>query len=603
MTFDRSKFVVNDCETYPNYFLAAFKNIDSGQMKTIELCSPKEKLSDEQRKLLKSILSQRITFGFNSLNFDLPLLLYALQGATCEQIYDAAMDIIENGLKGWQIMQKLGLQKPANFLHFDIAEPTPGVKVSLKLYGGRINSKRLQDLPIEPGTTLTKQQMEDTKLYCVNDLDTTIDLFNKIEDRMKLRYDMAKGNWNSPIISKSDAQIAEVVLKDEIKKKSPRVSLYPPKIAKDQKFKYNAPSYIKFESKQLKDALDFIKTHHFELDGKGSIKLPSELKNMKIEMGISKYQLGIGGLHSNEKKQTIIPMENQYLIDKDVAAYYPSIILNLSLYPKHLGPVFLSVYQDVVNRRLAAKKAGDKVTDSSLKILINGSFGKLGSKYSALYSPDLMMTVTLTGQLALLMLIEQLEKAGISVVSANTDGFVSLFDKKLYDVYSDICFNWELDTGFTLEETHYKALYSRDVNNYLAIKTDNKAKGKGIFTLDELQKNPQAPISIEAVIEYLKSGTPITKTITNCHDVTRFLTVRSVTGGAVWKTNYLGRVVRWVYSKKGEPITYKKNGNKVAMSDGAWPVMELEKIPSHIDYDRYIKESVDVLEDIGALSL
>lgn len=61
----------------------------------------------------------------------------------------------------------------------------------------------------------------------------------------------------------------------------------------------------------------------------------------------------------------------------------------------------------------------------TFKIVLNGTFGKLGSKYSFLYSPNLMIQVTITGQLALLMLIEALEAAGISVVSANTDGIVS----------------------------------------------------------------------------------------------------------------------------------------------------------------------------------
>jgi DNA polymerase elongation subunit (family B) len=57
-----------------------------------------------------------------------------------------------------------------------------------------------------------------------------------------------------------------------------------------------------------------------------------------------------------------------------------------------------------------------------MKIAANGVFGKLGSPWSILYAPHLMVAVTLTGQLALLMLIERAERMGISVVSANTDG-------------------------------------------------------------------------------------------------------------------------------------------------------------------------------------
>jgi len=207
---------------------------------------------------------------------------------------------------------------------------------------------------------------------------------------------------------------------------------------------------------------------------------------------------------------------------------------------------------------------------ASNKLSLNGSFGKLGSKYSALYAPDLMMTVTLTGQLSLLMLIERLELAGVSVVSANTDGFVSLVDKEDYGVYDDICFDWELDTGFELEETRYRALYSRDVNNYLAV-TEKGSKGKGIFTPAGLMKNPTAGVCVEAITQYLVNGALIGRTIRNEEDLTKFITARTVNGGAAWRGQYLGRVVRWIYSPDGEKITYKKNGNKVAGSDGACP--------------------------------
>ena len=93
--------------------------------------------------------------------------------------------------------------------------------------------------------------------------------------------------------------------------------------------------------------------------------------------------------------------------------------------------------------------------------------------------------------------------------------------------------------------------------------------------------------------------TPTEDTIRTCTDLTQFLTVRSVTGGAIWKDQYLGRVVRWIYSTDGEKITYKKNGNKVPKSDGSRPVMELCDFPTDLDYDRYTEEANGILEDIG----
>ena len=592
-------FVVLDCEVYPNYFLAAFKNIDNGNIVTIESRGANKSLSPESIRKLRSIMYKRVTFGFNSIKYDMPIILFALKGKTCKEIHQLSDYIIGENSPSWMTMKRFDLMQPSAMSHFDICEPAPGVMVSLKLYGGRLNSKRLQDLPIEPGTMLTEQEMDETLDYCINDLNTTIDLYRKVEDRIKLRYDMSE-QYGQDLRSKSDAQIAEVVIKSELAKKFPNKRIKRPTIKSSTTFKYDIPNYIKFKGEQLREALEVIRKHRFELDKKGSIKLPKELKSMKIVIGESKYQLGIGGIHSTEHKQAIVPKDNEMLCDRDVASYYPAIILNLRLYPRHLGSSFLSIYQSIVDERLEAKKSGNTLVNQSLKIVINGSFGKLGSKWSIMYAPDLMMTVTMTGQLALLMLIERLEIAGIKVISANTDGFVSILDKKLYEIYDDICFQWELDTAFELEETKYKALYSRDVNNYVAI-TDYGHKGKGIFNIHQITKNPAAAICVIAATEKLINNKSIEDTIYECTDINQFLTVRSVTGGAVWKGQYLGRVVRWIYSTDGEKITYKKNGNKVPKSDGSRPVMELDGMVDDLDYDRYCTEAEDILEAIGYL--
>lgn len=591
-----------DCEVYRNYWLASFKNINNGKMVNIEIKGADNRLSKHDTTKLNTIMHRKTTFGFNSNNFDLPIILYALSGATASELCDMSNHIIENNSPDWLTMQRYSLTKPSSYKHFDISQPAPSVMASLKLYGGRLNSHTLQDLPIAPNSTLTDAEMVDILTYCENDLNTNIELYRAIEKQIALRVKMSK-MYGQDLLSKSDAQIAETVIKSELQKKGARKYLKAPQFADDATFRYNAPNYISFKTKQLQDALSFIKQHNFEIDGRGSIKLPKELKSLKIALGQSVYQLGVGGIHSTEKSQTVIPNDNQILADRDVASYYPNIILNLGLYPKHLGESFLTIYEQIVKDRLKAKATGDSVTSDSLKICINGSFGKLGSKYSALYSPDLMMTVTLTGQLALLMLIERLELAGVSVVSANTDGFVSLMDKELYSLYDDICAKWQAVTAFELEETRYKALYSRDVNNYLAVTFDDKAKGKGIFTVNPLTKNPQAPICTYAVQQLLIHGAPLAKTILNHDNMNDFLRVRSVTGGAVWRGEYLGRVVRWVYTKDGDIITYKKNGNKVPLSDGAMPVMTLSDMPDDIDYYRYINEAKTILDDLGVTAL
>jgi len=242
-----------------------------------------------------------------------------------------------------------------------------------------------------------------------------------------------------------------------------------------------------------------------------------------------------------------------------------------------------------------------------LKIFINGLFGKLGSKWSIVYAPDLMIQVTLTGQLSLLMLIEMLESNGIQIISANTDGIVMRYPRVMQETLDRVVAEWESITNFKTEETEYLALYSKDVNNYIAIKPNGKAKGKGAYSIGEgifrFHKNPTNTICIEAVIAYLTTGASIRDTIRNEKDFTKFITVRAVKGGAVKDGVYLGKAIRWYLSTKsaGE-IIYAKNGNKVPKSFGAQPCMQMpDEFPDDVDFGRYELEAFEILKDINAI--
>jgi hypothetical protein len=251
-----------------------------------------------------------------------------------------------------------------------------------------------------------------------------------------------------------------------------------------------------------------------------------------VRIGASDYRMGIGGLHSSEEKISHFARDGIVLMDADVTSYYPSIILGCNLFPTHLTEVFLTVYRDIFDTRVKAKREGNKVVNEVLKIVLNGSFGKFGSKYSVLYAPDLMLQVTLTGQLALLMLIERMEATGIAVVSANTDGIVLKFEQSMMGMVKANIKWWEGVTGFGMEDTTYRALCSRDVNTYIAVK-EKGVKGKGAFAEPSIAKNPRNTVCVEAVKAFLEHAKPIAQTIIECRDIRKFVTVQRVTGGAV----------------------------------------------------------------------
>ena len=516
-----------DIECYRNYFLVMFRKVDGDVVRYYEMFDGQKLNIMEIKRILREF--RVVTFNGNS--YDMCILMLALTGVDCAKLKEASDAIIVGQLRNWQFEQQFSVKVPAYVDHIDLIEPAFG-QGSLKLYAGRLHSKRLQDLPIEPSAVITVEQRADLRDYCGNsDLVATIDLFNHLAPQIKLREQMT-ADYGVDLRSKSDAQIAQAVIKRQLTQvlgEQPSKPNIPPGTT----FKYTPPKFLQFKTESLQQKLLDIAASSFVIDASGAPVEPTSLSGAEVRIGKGVYRMGIGGLHSSETRVAQYADEEYTLLDRDVASYYPAIVLNCGLYPKHLTDAFLNVYRRLVVMRLEAKRSGNKVVADSLKIVINSCFGLLGSKYSVLYAPDLMIQVTVTGQLALLMLIEALELAGIKVVSANTDGIVIRCLRSRKDELVAIVSEWEKQTGFETEETLYKALFSRDINNYVALKEKGGYKGKGAFSEPSISKNPQTAICVEAACAWLEYGTPVAETIMRCRDVRKFVTVRTVRGGAI----------------------------------------------------------------------
>lgn len=587
--------VIIDCEVYADYFLLAALDIQTGRVDFWEQY-PGHALD---AKSVRGLMSNNTTISFNGLSFDLPIIAAAVSGADCQTIKTIADKIIASNAPAWQIVRDYKITVPKSWDHIDLIEVAPG-SASLKIYGGRLHSRKIQDLPISFDASIRPDQYSLLCEYCENDLRTTLDLYRALEPQVNLRIGMSK-QYGIDLRSKSDAQIAEAIIKSEVSKITGK-QYVKPDIEKNS-FRYRDPRIVDFESSELRSVFRELLDCPFELSGNGSIKMPDWLADRAVHIAGKPYRIGIGGMHSCETRRAVYRKPGEILQDWDVASYYPSIILQQRLAPEAMGADFLTVYQSILRRRLEAKASGDKVTADALKIAVNGSFGKLGSKWSALYAPQLFLQVTVTGQLCLLMLIEQMESRGVQVISANTDGIVIHTQEHNADVVDEITFDWMMRTSFTLESSDYRALISRDVNTYLAIKDDGTYKGKGAFGATGLMKNPDMQIVQRSVAEYAAHGTPIEKTIRASRDVREFVSVRRVQGGARWRDELLGKAVRFYYCTSvghNECIHYAKNSNRVPKSAGARPLMELpDHFPEDIYYPAYIEAADKMLAEVG----
>jgi hypothetical protein len=588
-----SEELIFDIEVYGNYFLIMFLGFRSGRCWYFEKTDTQE--LDVQG--IRWFIDNHTLISFNGIKFDLPLLAVALNNARFEDLWNVTELLIndENNLRPYQILKQYKV-KQLDCDHIDLIEVAP-LKGSLKLYGARLHTPNLQDLPFKPGINLNDNQIAIVRRYCLNDVETTAYLYAKLIPQVELRKGVTR-QFGIDVRSKSDPQVAEAIIKVEVESVEKR-KIYPPKDIAIDHVTYDVPSFISFNTYEIQTVLEAIKTEKFKLyDG---VIDAGCLEGSIVNIDNCKIRCGIGGLHSSEKSVSVYEDAEYMIMDADVTSYYPSIIINQGLSPDILGRTFLKVYKGAREKRVIAKRNGDKATDAMYKTLLNGSFGKFGSKYSLLFAPKLLIQVTVTGQLSLLMLAECLSKEGVEITSVNTDGATLRFLRRNEDSVKSIISQWERDTGFGMEYAYYKSTHSRDVNNYYAIKTDGKIKRKGAYGEETLSKNPQNMVCSDAVAKYLLDGTPVDEYIESCKDIRKFLTVRNVTGGAVKDGNYLGKTVRFYHSLSTHTaLQYAKSGNLVPTSDNCRPLMRLPKVfPVDVDYQWYVDEAVSILKDVG----
>ena len=598
-----------DVECYPNYFLVTLYRVSDGATVFFDMHYDVLNTLERPHTLenLRSMLSRYTVVTYNGNYYDLPLIYMFISGCNNSTLKEYSDRIIQEKIKPWEIEKAY---KDFSIDTIDLIDLCP-LQSTLKIYGGRLHTKTMQDLPLPPDAVIPQEKIGTIRKYCRNDTRITAELYNELSFNLQIREKLG-AEIGVDLRSKGDAKIAETLIIKKIY--SDRQTVRPQNIVKPgTQYNYTAPKFIKFESALLQQIKYQFENLPYTVADNGHVEFCFENKKKSYNFSFygTKYTCGIGGLHSCEKSVCYKATDTMIIEDNDVTSYYPSTILNNRYFPESLGIEFYNVYKDIVVRRITAKHHGDKLTAAALKVPINACFGKFGSKYSALYAPDLMINVTVTGQLSLLMLIEMLEQANIHVISANTDGIVTYYNKDLKQTKDSIIQKWSELTEYDMEITPYSILASRDVNNYVAVKTDGHCKGKGAYAdLSEeyyhLRSNPDGAISYTAVRQFLIDNTPIEKTIRACKDIRQFVTIRTVNGGAVYNGTLIGKSIRYYHASDSlESFFYSDSkpttaGHLVPCTLGTVPCMTLpDKLPDNIDYEYYVQSAYDALTELG----
>lgn len=613
-----------DTECFPNYWNIEFRCVETGRTRLFEQCDDLG-IELDRNGIAKLCKNWRLV-TFNGLYYDMPMIALAMSGVSNAELKQANDEIILANLQYWEFYDRYGVKLPEWMDHIDLMPVAPAAaqELSLKGYAGRMHAPTMMDLPFSPDHVITREDLPVLRKYLGNDTSNTAMLWDELREQCKLRAVLSEKH-GIDVRSKSDAQVAEAVIKKSVERITGR-KLYKPDITPGL-FQYAAPRYIAYETAELQAMLSTILRARFRIRPDGKVDCP-ELQGLDVLIGGKPYRMGLGGLHSKEESVSHYSDDDFTLRDRDVTGYYPNLIIASGRYPKNMGMHFQTVFRDIVDTRTkekvrskALKKAGrkaeaDAAADNaeSMKIMTNGTFGKTGSQFSPLYSPDLMIYTTLTGQLSILMLIEQCTLRGWEVVSANTDGFVTKVPNADTDRFNALVMEWEWDSGLQTEETVYRSLHSRDVNSYFALTEDDTEKdgikvkrkgeyaesGRGVKASYGLKKNPNMDVCNDAVMEFLKHGTPVESTIRNCQDIRKFVVVQRAAGGASKDGEYVGKWLRYYYGDDTPGPLIRSDGGRVGSSEGACPCMTLpDELPDNIDYARYEREAYAILRDIG----
>ena len=632
------KILIYDIETLKEMFLIGIYEPSTDMYFEFEISAER----DELHSFISFTETHSDCFwvGYNNLRFDSQVIEWILRNAeewysygslelaamiaqkAADVIHDANYEVLPEYSEHNLTLKQIDLFK---IHHYD----NKNRRVSLKRLEFEMDLENIEEMPVHHlKENMTFEERQLTRDYCKNDImatyefykitigDTTHPLYrgnNQIELRMDIQEE-----FNIPCLNYSDSKIGDEMIKkyycEEKRidyKDLPKKGYFRKSIA----VKNCIASYVKFQTPLLKSFLERMKG--------ASLGMQDDFKE-EIHFYDNVYSFMKGGLHTENSPKIFEADDEHLIIDWDVSSYYPAIIINNGKYPAHLGKEFLRGYKQMFNKRLELKplaKKDKKIKGivGALKLAVNSVYGKSSDMQSWIYDRQLTMFTTITGEMSLMMLIEQYELRGIRVISANTDGVTIRIKKDQEEVMKAINSWWCDITKYELERTDYSKIIFSTVNDYIAIKTDGEVKLKGDFLTDfELHKNKSARIVPIALKRYYVDGIPIADTIHSHDNIFDFCIRQKASKDFHYeglnrargeKTIY-NKLIRYYVSVTGEKLLKVKNPecttNAADVSQveaGVWVMHVCNHLTKdhsldNIDYQYYIEKANRIVHKI-----
>lgn len=508
------RLITYDCEVFAYDWLVTLKDKETG----IYTC-----IWNDNEALKMALSDDCIYVGFNSKHYD-QYIIKAIAADLTPQEVKQVNDYIIAGGQGWQCPQLADYY--FRFNNVDIRDDTQQ-GLSLKAIEGHLGmSVKESSVPFDIDRPLTPEEKAETEFYCKHDVDTAERLIDIRKDYLKNKINLGRlaGLDEVKAMGMTNAKLTAAMLKAT---KKPH----------DDERKYVYPDNLRKEYIPSEVFAFFDRMYDFSIPD-------SELFKGKFNLNIGEcpVTLGYGGIHGAIPNFFWEETEDRGIWNEDVGSYYPHLCTINGYTSRNIPSP--QIYEDILERRMKAKAAGDKHTANALKLVCNTTYGCLLNQYNDLYDPLMGRSVCISGQLYLLELAEHCyqEIKGLRIVQLNTDGIMVECDKKDYDTLTAICAEWQSRTGFDLEEDTVVKIAQKDVNNYVEVQPGGKAKAKGGYLVKGIAPagafniNNSCVIVATALKEFFVNGTPAEDTINGCDDIFQFQIIAKA--GAKYKETY-----------------------------------------------------------------
>lgn len=491
----KDRVIFFDIEIFKEDFIVCFKNYKSGERYDF--------VNDYKGIEMFMRVHNPLLIGYNNKSYDNYILKAILCGGSHETLKDLN-DWIIAGNYGWEYYVPYDSRFDSSDLMLDLGNP-----ISLKEIMGNMGLNIMESsVPFDIDRKLTDQELKEVLIYCRNDVDALIPLFESRLPYLQSKIDVGDlcGIPYQYSLYWTNSQLAGKFLSAKFVERTD-----------ERDYKYPNEWIKRVTPPAVNDFIELLKDK----------KIPSEKlfkNNLDFIIANCNHTFGFGGLHGALPKYMEQSTDDRVILISDVTSYYPSLILEYGYMSRNVASD--EQYRQIYHDRLKAKAEGNTRLADAYKLILNITYGSMLNKYSSLYDPLMARSICITGQLFLIYLVQILYTHIPSFISiqSNTDGIIFSVDRKDMEKVNHILQEWQDKCRFTLETEEVSKIIQKDVNNYILLKKNGKIKTKGGYVSDynpSFSHNSMNIVS-QAIIDYFINDVPVNETIESCSDPLKF---------------------------------------------------------------------------------